>query len=55
MFTGEKKAMIFCVVNTRQLPEFMKLLKKHDNIFVYCSDVTSVNGNFRWLKEDEAK
>lgn len=55
MFTGEKKAMIFCVVNTRQLPEFMKLLKKHDHIFVYCSDVTSVKGNFRWLKEDEVK
>lgn len=55
MFTGEQKSMVFCVVNTRQVPEFMKLLKKYDNIFVYSSDVSSVKGNFRWLKDDVAK
>ncbi len=55
MFTGNQKTIIFCVVNTRQVPEFMNLLKKYDNLFVYCSDVSSVNGNFRWHKEDIAK
>lgn len=55
MFTGNQKTIIFCVVNTRQVPEFMNLLKKYDNLFVYCSDVSSVNGNFRWHKEDVAK
>ena len=55
MFTGETKSMIFCVVNTRQVPEFMKILKKYDHIFVYSSEVSSVNGNFRWRKEDIAK
>lgn len=55
MFTGEKKTIIFCVVNTRQVPEFLKLLKKYDRLFVYSSDVSSVNGNFRWLKDDVAK
>ncbi len=55
MFTGEEKTIIFCVVNTRQVPEFLKLLKKYDRLFVYSSDVNSVNGNFRWLKDDIAK
>ena len=55
MFTGENKSMIFCVVNTRQVPEFMKILKKYDHLFVYSSEVSSVNGNFRWRKEDIAK
>jgi len=55
MFTGNTKSMVFCVVNTRQVPEFMRLLKKHDNLFVYSCDVSSVNGNFRWRKEDIAK
>ena len=26
--TGEEKSIIFCVVNLRQVPEFMKILKK---------------------------
>lgn len=55
MFTGDKKSMIFCVVNIRQVPEFMKLLKKYDNLFVYSSAVSSVNGNFRWNKDDIVK
>ncbi|MBE5764402.1 MAG: YitT family protein [Clostridiales bacterium] len=55
MFTGDNKSMIFCVVNIRQVPEFMKLLKKYDNLFVYSSAVSSVNGNFRWNKDDIVK
>lgn len=55
MYTGKGKSIIFCVVNTRQVPDFLRLLKKYENLFVYCSDVSSVNGNFRWHKEDIAK
>jgi uncharacterized membrane-anchored protein YitT (DUF2179 family) len=55
MYTGDNKSMIFCVVNIRQVPEFMRLLKKYDNLFVYSSSVTSVNGNFRWNKDDVVK
>lgn len=55
MFTGEQKTIIFCVVNIRQVPEFLKLLKKYERLFVYCTDVNSVNGNFRWLKDDAVK
>lgn len=55
MFTGTEKSIILCVVNTRQVPEFMKLLKKYDNLFVYCTTITSVNGNFRWNKDDAVR
>lgn len=55
MFTGNDKSVILCVVNLRQAPEFMKLLKKYDNLFVYCTNISNVNGNFRWNREDVAK
>lgn len=55
MFTDNQKKMVFCVVNIRQVPEFMKILKAYDDIFVYSTNVASVNGNFRWNKEDIAK
>ena len=55
MFTGADKSIILCVVNLRQVPDFMKLLKKYDNLFVYCTNISSVNGNFRWNKDDVAK
>ena len=55
MFTGKERSMIFCVVNTRQVPEFLKILNRHEHIFVYCSDVNNVAGNFRRHKDDAAK
>lgn len=55
MFTGTERSMIFCVVNTRQVPEFLKILKSHDHVFVYCTDVNNVAGNFRRNKDDIAK
>jgi len=55
MFTGVERSMILCVVNPRQVPEFLKLLEKYKNIFVYCTDVNSVAGNFRRNKDDVAK
>ncbi len=55
MFTGADKSIILCVVNLRQVPDFMKILKKYDNLFVYCTNISSVNGNFRWSKDDVVK
>ena len=55
MFTDENKYMITTVVNTRQVPEFMNILKKHPDNFVYYSDVTGVKGNFRRYRDDVAK
>ena len=53
MFTDEEKVMIFCVVSYRRIPEFMKMLAKFPNTFLYYSDVMGVRGNFDWRKEDE--
>ncbi len=55
MFTNEGNAVIISVVNIRQIPEFLDIIKKHPDTFVYYSDVTGVKGNFRWNKEDVAK
>ena len=55
MFTDENKYMITTVVNTRQVPEFMNILKKYPDNFVYYSDVTGVKGNFRRYRDDVAK
>ena len=55
MFTEEESSIIISVVNIRQIPEFLKITKKYPGTFVYYSDVTGVNGNFRWFKDDIAK
>ena len=55
MFTDEGSYTVISIVNTRQVPEFLKLLKKYPHTFVYYTDVTGVNGNFRWNKGDQAK
>lgn len=55
MFTGDGSSIIVSVVNIRQIPEFLKITKKYQGSFVYYSDVTGINGNFRWQKDDLAK
>ena len=55
MFTDEDSSMVVSIINTRQVPEFLRLLKRYPNTFVYYTDVTGVNGNFRWHKDDKVK
>ena len=55
MYTNEGSAVIFSVVNNRQVSEFLEIIKKHPDTFVYYTEVAGVNGNFRWMKDDEAK
>ncbi|MBQ7340074.1 MAG: YitT family protein [Clostridia bacterium] len=55
MYTGQNSEIIISVVNVRQIPEFLNIIKKYPDTFVYYSDVSGVRGNFRWNKEDEAK
>lgn len=55
LFTGEERTVIATVINNRQLPEFMQIMKKYEDTFVYYSDVKGVRGNFRWQKDDLAK
>lgn len=55
MFTDEQSTIVVTIVNTRQVPEFLQILKKYPNTFVYYTDVTGVNGNFRWRRDEKAK
>ncbi len=55
MFTGEKSAMVISIINIRQLPELLEILKKYPNTFTYYDEVGGVRGNFRWNKDDIAK
>ena len=55
MFTDEDSSMVVSIINTRQVPEFLRLLKRYPNTFVYYTDVTGVEGNFRWHKDDKVK
>lgn len=55
MYTDEENNIIFSVINIRQMPEFMEMIKKYPDTFVYYSDVKGVRGNFRWNKDDVAK
>ncbi len=55
MYTDSESNLIISVINLRQIPELLKIVKKYPNTFVYYSDVSGVSGNFRWLKDDVAK
>lgn len=55
MFTDENRYLIITIVNNRQVPEFLKIIKKYPDTFVYYSEVTGVKGNFRWFKDDAVK
>ena len=55
MFTDEESTMVVTIINVRQVPEFLSFLKKRPDIFVYYTEVTGVNGNFRWRKDEKAK
>ncbi len=52
-FSEQGKEMIVCIVNYRQIPEFLKLVKAVPNTFLYYSDVMGVHGNFAFRLADE--
>ncbi len=54
-FTGEKRYIITTIINMRQLPDMLALLKEDEGSFVTYSEAKGVRGNFRWRAEDEAK
>ncbi len=55
MYSDKAMYMVVSVLNTNQLPDIMKMVKKYPNTFVYYSDVLGVKGNFRWRKDEEVK
>ena len=55
LFTDTESYMIISIVNKRQIPEFISIVKKHKDTFMYYSDINGVSGNFRWKKDDIVK
>jgi len=55
MYTQEDSFMIVTIINNRQVPELIKIIKKYEHCFAYYSDVSGVKGNFRWNKSDVVK
>ncbi len=55
MFTESDSYTIISVVNARQVPEFLNILKKYPDSFVSYSKLLGVRGNFRWRKTDVPK
>lgn len=55
MYSENGNYIIFSIINIRQVPEFMEMMKKYPDTFVYYTDVKGLKGNFRWNKDDIAK
>ena len=54
-FSEEDKAVIVCLVSYREIAEFLRIMKKFPDTFVYYSDVMGVYGNFAFDANDETE
>ena len=54
-FSEEDKAVIVCLVSYREIAEFLRIIKKFPDTFVYYSDVMGVYGNFAFDANDETE
>ncbi len=52
MYLKETNKVVLAVVNRRELPTVMGIVKKYDNTFVYYTEVRGVYGKFRRHKND---
>ncbi len=52
-FSGENKEMLICLINYRQIPEFLKKIKAVPDTFLYYADVVGIRGNFDFDIEKE--
>ena len=55
MYTDEESHIILSVINLRQIPALLEIIKRHPGTFAYYSELMGVNGNFRWRKDDAVK
>ncbi len=55
VFSEEDKEMLVCLINYRQIPEFLKKIKEIPDTFLYYADVVGIRGNFDFdiVKERE--
>lgn len=52
MYSDDESTVIISVINIRQIPDFMEIIKNHPNTFAYYGELMGVKGNFRWKKDD---
>ena len=52
MYSGDDNYIIFSVMNVKEIPKLMNILKKHPDTFVYFSDGVRVQGDFHF-KDDQ--
>ena len=52
MYSDDESTMIISVINIRQIPEFIDIIKNHPDTFAYYGELMGVKGNFRWKKDD---
>lgn len=52
LYTQENKFVIVCLVNYRQIADFLRIAEKYPDTFVYYSEVMGVHGNFDRKKEE---
>ena len=50
MYTKKDKAILICVVNTRQVVEFEKIIGRYSDTFAYISTVNGTLGEFQKIK-----
>lgn len=55
MYTDGESSMIVSVINLRQIPAFLEIIRRHPDTFAYYGELMGVYGNFRWRKDDEVK
>lgn len=55
MYTDGESSIIISVINIRQIPEFLNIIKEHPDTFAYYGELMGVKGNFRWRKDDVVK
>ncbi len=54
-FSDDSSYMITTIINIRQIPELLNIVKKEDGAFVYYTEAKGITGNFRWNRDDEVK
>ncbi len=52
MYSGDDNYIIFSVMNIREIPKLMNILKKYPETFVYFSDGVRVQGDFHFTDEE---
>ncbi len=55
VFTKEKRYIITTVINIRQIPDMLSIVKSDETAFVSYTEAKGIKGNFRWKKDDEVK